>query len=58
LELWSPCCFSVALPHFISCGDSFAMIVIRQNIFFKFVKDFFNCLGFLDAKLLVLESSL
>jgi hypothetical protein len=25
-------------------GDSFAMIVVRQNIFFKFVKEFFNCL--------------
>jgi hypothetical protein len=51
LELWSLGCFSVALPRFISFGDSFAMIVIKQNIFFKFVKEFFNCLGFLSREM-------
>jgi hypothetical protein len=51
LELWSPCRFSIALSRFVSFGDPFAMIIIRQNIFFKFVKEFFNCLGFLSREM-------
>jgi hypothetical protein len=51
LELWSPSHFPVALSRFISFGHSFAMIIIRQNVFFKFVKEFFDCLGFLSREM-------
>jgi hypothetical protein len=34
LELWSPSHFPVSLSRFISLGYSFAMIIIRQNVFF------------------------
>jgi hypothetical protein len=51
LELWSPGRFSVALSRFISFCHSFAMIIIRQNVFFKFVKEFLNCPGFLSREM-------
>jgi hypothetical protein len=47
LGLWSPSHFSIALSCFISPGHSFAVIVIGQDVFFQFMKKFFNRLGFL-----------
>jgi hypothetical protein len=38
--------FSVALPGFVSFSYSFAMIIIRQDVFFQFMKKFLNRLGF------------
>jgi hypothetical protein len=46
LGLRSPGHFSVALPCFISFSHSFAMIIIRQDVFFQFMKKFLNRLGF------------
>jgi hypothetical protein len=43
--------FSVAMPSFISFGHSFAMIIIRQDVLFQFVKKFFNRLGFLSRQM-------
>jgi hypothetical protein len=48
LGLRSPSHFSVALPSFISFSHSFAMIIIRQDVLFQFMKKFFNRLGFLS----------
>jgi hypothetical protein len=47
LRLRSPSHFSVALSRFISFSYSSTMIIIRQDIFFKFMKKFINCLWFL-----------
>jgi hypothetical protein len=47
LGLCSTSHFSVALSCFISFGHSFAMIIIRQDVLFQFMKKFFNCLRFL-----------
>jgi hypothetical protein len=41
--LWSPSNFSIALPCLISLGHSSAMIIIGQDVFFQFMKKFFNC---------------
>jgi hypothetical protein len=48
LGLRSPGHLSVALPGFISFSHSFAMIIIRQDVLFQFMKKFFNRLGFLS----------
>jgi hypothetical protein len=50
LGLRSPSHFSVALSHFISFSHSFVMIIVRQDIFFKFMKKFINCLWFLSRQ--------
>jgi hypothetical protein len=49
--LRSPGHFSVALPGFISFSHSFAMIIIRQDVFFQFMKKFFNRLGYLSRQM-------
>jgi hypothetical protein len=57
--LGSPSRFSVALSCFISFGHSSTMIIIRQDVFFKFMKQFIklSLASFVSsAKLLVLES--
>jgi hypothetical protein len=51
LRLWSPSHFCAALPCFISLNHSFAMIIIGQDVFFQFMKKFFNCLGFLSRQM-------
>jgi hypothetical protein len=58
LGLGSPSHLSVALSGFISFGHSSVMIIIRQDVFFKFMKKFIKCLWLLfvsSGKLLVLE---
>jgi hypothetical protein len=50
LRLRSPCHFSVALSCFISFSYSSAMFVITQDVLFKFMKKFLNCLGFLSCQ--------
>jgi hypothetical protein len=50
LGLRSPIHFSVALTRFISFSHSSAMIIIRQDVFFKFMKKFINCLWFLSRQ--------
>jgi hypothetical protein len=49
--LCSPGHFSVALSGFVSFGYSFAMIIIRQDVFFQFMKKFLNRLGFLSSQM-------
>jgi hypothetical protein len=44
--LRSPSHFSIALSCFVSFGYSSAMIIIRQDILFKFMEKFIDCLGF------------
>jgi hypothetical protein len=51
LGLWSPSHFSASLPCFISLGHSFAMIIIGQDVFFKFMKKIFNYLRFLSCQM-------
>jgi hypothetical protein len=51
LGLCSPGHFFVALPGFISFSYSFAMIIIRQDVFFQFMKKFLNRLGFLSRQM-------
>jgi hypothetical protein len=51
LGLCSPSHFSVALSCFISFGHSSAMIIIGQDVFFEFMKKFFDCLGFLPRQM-------
>jgi hypothetical protein len=51
LGLCPPSHFSVALPCFISFGHSFAMVIIGQDVFFQFMKEFFNRLGFLSCQM-------
>jgi hypothetical protein len=48
LGLCSPSHFSVSLSCFISFGHSFAMIIIRQDVLFQFMKKFFNYVRFLS----------
>jgi hypothetical protein len=48
--LRSPRHFSTALSCFVSFSYSSAMIVIIQNVLFKFMKKFINCLGFLSCQ--------
>jgi hypothetical protein len=50
LELRSPHHFSVALFFFISFDNSSAVIFIRHDVFFKFMKKFINCLGFFRVR--------
>jgi hypothetical protein len=38
------------LSCFISFGHSFAMIIIRQDVLFKFMKKFINCLWLLSCQ--------
>jgi hypothetical protein len=58
LESRSPRHFSITLSCFISFNNSFAVIVIRQNVLFKFMESSSIVLGFFlsNVKLLVLES--
>jgi hypothetical protein len=44
LRLRSPSHFSIALSRFILLSHSSAMIIIRQDVLFKFIKKFINCL--------------
>jgi hypothetical protein len=48
--LRSPRHFSIVLSCFISFSYSSVMIVIRQDVLFKFMKKFINCLGFLSCQ--------
>jgi hypothetical protein len=50
LGLGSPSHFSVALSCFISFSHSSAMIIIRQDVFFKFMKKFINGLWLLSCQ--------
>jgi hypothetical protein len=50
LGLRSPCHFSIALSCFVSFSCSSAMIVMRQDVLFKFLKKFIDCLGFLSCQ--------
>jgi hypothetical protein len=49
--LRSPRHFSIALSFFVSFRYSSAMIVIRQDVLFKFMKKFINCLGFISCQM-------
>jgi hypothetical protein len=49
--LRSPSPFSVALSRFISFNHFSAMIIIRQDIFFKFMKKFINCLWLFSCQM-------
>jgi hypothetical protein len=51
LGLRSPSHFSIALSCFVSFSYSSAMIIIRQDVLFKFMKKFINCLGFLSCQM-------
>jgi hypothetical protein len=51
LGLRSQCHFSIALSCFVSFSYSSAMIVIGQDVLFKFMKKFINCLGFLSCQM-------
>jgi hypothetical protein len=51
LELRSPRHFSIALSCFISFGNPSAVIFIRHDVFFKFMKKFINCFGFLSCQM-------
>jgi hypothetical protein len=51
LELRSPHHSSVALSCFMSFSDSSAVIHVRHGVFFKFMKKFINCFGFLSCQM-------
>jgi hypothetical protein len=50
LGLRSPRHFSIALSCFVSLSYSSAMIIIKQDVLFKFMKKFIDCLGFLSCQ--------
>jgi hypothetical protein len=49
LGLRSPRHFSIALSCFVSFSYSSVMIIIGQDVLFKFMKKFINCLRFLSC---------
>jgi hypothetical protein len=51
LGLRSPRHFSIALSCFVSFSYSSAIIVIGQDVLFRFMKKFINCLGFLSCQM-------
>jgi hypothetical protein len=50
LELRYPRHFSVALSCFILFSDSSAVIFVKHDVFFKFMKKFINCFGFFRVR--------
>jgi hypothetical protein len=50
LGLRCPCHFSISLSCFVSYGHSPTMIIIRQDVLFKFMEKFIDCLGFLSCQ--------
>jgi hypothetical protein len=51
LELRCPRHSSVALSCFISFGNPSPVIFIRHDVFFKFMKNFIDCFGFLSCQM-------
>jgi hypothetical protein len=51
LGLRSPHHFSISLSCFVSFSYSSAVIVIGQDLLFKFMEKFINCLGFLSCQM-------
>jgi hypothetical protein len=46
----SPYCSCIALPCFISLGDSSSVIFIRFDVFFEFVEELVNAFGLLSGQ--------